>query len=78
MKGRTAILFAIVFFFFFLSFCYFFGPLPRHMEAPRLGVESELQPLAYDRATATQDPSRVCNLNPTEQGQGSNPQPHGS
>ena len=25
-----------------LSFCYFFGPLPRHMEVPRLGVESEL------------------------------------
>ena len=29
-------------FFFFWSFCYFFGPLPRHMEVPRLGVESEL------------------------------------
>ena len=29
-------------FFFFLSFCYFFGPLLRHMEVPRLGVESEL------------------------------------
>ena len=28
-------------FFFFWS-CYFFGPLPRHMEVPRLGVESEL------------------------------------
>ena len=27
---------------FFLSFCYFFGPLPQHMEVPRLGVESEL------------------------------------
>ena len=27
---------------FILSFCYFFGPLPRHMEVPRLGVESEL------------------------------------
>jgi len=27
---------------FFLSFCYFFGPLLRHMEVPRLGVESEL------------------------------------
>ena len=25
-----------------LSFCYFFGPLPRHMEVPTLGVESEL------------------------------------
>jgi len=36
-------------FFFFLSFCLlllllllFLGPLPRHMEVPRLGVESEL------------------------------------
>ena len=29
-------------FFFFWSFCYFFGLLSRHMEAPRLGVESEL------------------------------------
>ena len=38
------------------------GPLPRHMEVPRLGVESELQPPAYARATATRDPSRVCNL----------------
>ena len=27
-----------VFVFVFLSFCYFFGPLPWHMEVPRLGV----------------------------------------
>ena len=27
---------------FFFFFCYFFGPLLRHMEVPRLGVESEL------------------------------------
>ena len=26
----------------FLSLCYFFGPLPQHMEVPRLGVKSEL------------------------------------
>ena len=32
------------------------------MEVPRLGVESELQPLAYARATAMRDPSCVCNL----------------
>ena len=50
------------FFFFFLVFLLFLGPLPRHMEVPRLGVESELQPPAYTRATATRDPSRVCNL----------------
>ena len=30
------------------------------MEVPRLGTE--LQPPAYARATATLDPSRVCNL----------------
>jgi len=32
------------------------------MEVPKLGVESELQPLAYARATATRDPSRVWDL----------------
>ena len=36
--------------------------LPRHMEVPRLGIELELQPPAYTRATATGDPSSVCNL----------------
>ena len=34
----------------------------KHMEVPRLGVQLELQPQAYTRATATWDPSRVCNL----------------
>ena len=29
-------------FFFFFSFCYFFGLLPWHMVVPRLGDESEL------------------------------------
>ena len=32
------------------------------MEVLRLGVESELQLLAYTAATATQDPSRICDL----------------
>ena len=32
----------------------------RFMKVPRLGVESELQPLAYTTATATPDPSHVC------------------
>ena len=32
------------------------------MEIPRLGVKSELQLLAYPTATATQDPSLVCDL----------------
>ena len=31
-----------IYIYIFLSFCYFFGPLPLHMEIPRLGVESEL------------------------------------
>ena len=37
------------------------------MEVPRPGVESELQPPAYATATATatQDPSRVCDLQPS-------------
>ena len=30
------------FFFFFFVFLPFLWPLPRHMEVPRLGVESEL------------------------------------
>ena len=30
------------------------------MEVPRLGVKSELQPLAYATATAKPDPSCVC------------------
>ena len=38
------------------------GLHPRHMESPRLGVESELLLLAYTRATATPDPNCVCDL----------------
>ena len=48
----------------FFVFC-FLGPhMPhvQHVEVPRLGVESELQLLAYVTATAMQDLSRVCNL----------------
>ena len=32
------------------------------MEVPRLGVQAELLLLAYDRATATPDPSHICDL----------------
>ena len=49
------------FFFFFFFFC-FLGPHPQHMEIPRLGVKLELQPQAYTTATATWDPSHICNL----------------
>jgi len=73
--------------FFFLSFCYFFGPLPWLMEVPRQGsigavatglrqshsnAGSEPRLLPTPQLTATPDPQ------PTEQGQGPNPQPHGS
>ena len=34
----------------------------RHMEVPRLGVELELQLLAYTTASATQDLSHICDL----------------
>ena len=43
----------------FFCFC-FLGPHLRHMEFPRLGVESELQLHVYTTATATPDLSPVC------------------
>ena len=46
----------------FFFFWFFLGPHPWHMEVPRLGVSLELQLQAYARATATQDPSRFCDL----------------
>ena len=45
-----------------LYFFVFFRLHLRHMEVPRLGVESELQPPAYTTATATWYLSRVFNL----------------
>ena len=51
---------------FFFFFC-FLGPHPRHVEVPRPGVKSELQLLAYDTATAMQDPSLVCDLHQSSQ-----------
>ena len=41
---------------------FFLGPHPRHVNVPGLGVESELQLPAYTTATATPDPSHICNL----------------
>ena len=35
---------------------------PQHMEGPRLRVQLELQPPASTTATATQDPSQICDL----------------
>ena len=42
--------------------CVFLGLHLQHVEVPRLGVQSELQLLAYATATATRDPSHICNL----------------
>ena len=53
------------FVFFNFPFLPFLGPLPRHMEVPRLGVELELLLLAYARATAKRGPE-LC-LQPTPQ-----------
>ena len=49
----------LLLFFVFLSFL---GPYMQHMEVPRLRVQLELQLLTYTTATATQDPSRICDL----------------
>ena len=48
----------------FCCFLFFIclGPHPWHMEVTRLEVKSGLQLLACTTATATQDPSHVCNL----------------
>ena len=46
-----------------LPHLFFWGVLyPQHMEVPRLGVQSELQLLAYIRATAMWEPSPICDL----------------
>ena len=47
------------------GFCilfFFLGLQIWHMEVPRLGVQSELQLLAYATATATWDLSCICDL----------------
>ena len=51
------------FFFFF----HFLGLHSQHVEVPRLRVESELQLPAFPTATATLDPSHVCNLHHSPQ-----------
>ena len=48
--------------FFFFFFFFFLRATSQHTEGPRLGVESELQLLAYATATATWDPSHICDL----------------
>ena len=53
---RSTSVLAFIFFFCFL------GPHLQNVEVPRLGVESELQLLAYTTATATPHPSLVRDL----------------
>ena len=45
-----------------LSFSVFLGPHLWHMHIPKLGIESDLQALAYTTTTAMQDLSRICDL----------------
>ena len=52
-----------IYIFFKFYFFVFLGLYPRHMEVPRLEVESELQLWAYTTATATLDPS--CTVSAT-------------
>ena len=53
--------------YFFVVLLCFLGSNLRHMEIPRLGVQSELQLLARTTAIAMPDPSRVCNLHHSSQ-----------
>ena len=48
--------------FAFVCVCVFLGLHLRHMEVPRLGVESELQMLAYTTAIAKWDMSHIYDL----------------
>ena len=66
--GETAVSDGLerVFFFSFFSFLfYFLGLTLQHVEVPRLGVELELQLLAYTTATAMWDPSPIATCTTT-------------
>ena len=53
------LLLLLLFFFFFLKEE---KPHPRHMDIPKLGVKSKLQPQAYATAMAMLDSSHICDL----------------
>ena len=59
--------FIVVVFFFWGGWFFFFQAALPAYEVPRLGVESELQPLPYDTATVTWDPSCVFDLHHSSQ-----------
>ena len=52
-------------------FIVFFRAHPWHMQVPRPGVESELQPLAYATAIAPPDPSHVVTYTTAHDNSGS-------
>ena len=58
--------FSFLSFFHLFVFCfvlsYFLGPQMQHVQVPRLGIELKLHLPAYIIATATPDPSYVCDL----------------
>ena len=59
-----------IFCLFVCLFCFvvcFLGLQVQHMEVPRLRVKSELLLLAYITATATPDPSHICDLHHSPQ-----------
>ena len=60
-NSAGGLIFTLFYFYLFLSF-FLLGPHQQHMEIPRLGVQSDLLLPAYARATATPDPSFVCDL----------------
>ena len=65
LKFYSPVIFLKFTIYLFVLFCLFFvflGLLLRHMEIPRLGVESELQLPAYTMATTPPDLSHICNL----------------
>ena len=49
----------------FKIFFFFLGLYPWHMEIPKLGVESELQLLAYATARAMLDLNHICSQHHT-------------
>ena len=54
-RQELLVLFVFIFYLFFV----FLGLHLKHMEVPRLGIQSELQLPVYATATAMQDPSHV-------------------
>ena len=76
LLSKRCLIFIVFFIFIFL------GLHPQHMEVPRLGVKSEPTPQPQQHeipdASAAYTTSGNARSQPTERGQGLNPQPHGS